>query len=218
MFIGHFAVALAAKSRAPKPSLGTYFVAAQFLDLLWPVLLLLGIEQVEVHPGDTAVTPLNFLSYPYSHSLAAAALYACAFGVVYDVLRSDRRGAVLLGLSVLSHWLLDAATHRPDLPLVPGGSTLVGFGLWESVAGTIIVETALFAGAAWLYLRGTKAVDRIGSVVPWVLLGILYATYLMNIFSPEPPPSPEIIAWVSFGIWLYIAMGYWGDRHRVPAR
>lgn len=215
MFIGHFAIGLAARSRAPKPSLGTYLIAAQFLDLLWPAFLLLGLEQVEIHPGDTAVTPLNFVNYPYSHSLLAALLYAIVFAAAYYAARSDTKGAALLGGVLMSHWLLDLITHRPDLPLAPGESTLVGLSLWQSVAGTVVVETTMFLFASWLYFRNTRALDRAGTIVPWILLALLFLTYLMNIFSPAPPPSPEIIAWSAFGIWLFIVLGYWGDRHRV---
>lgn len=216
MFIGHFAIGLAAKVRAPKPSLGTYFVAAQFLDLLWPFLLLLGIERVEISPGITTVTPLDFVHYPFSHSLLATLAYALVIAVVYYAARSDRAGALLLFGAVASHWVLDAITHRPDLPLAPGASTLVGFGLWQSLAGTLVVETAMFAGAAWLYFRRTKALDRTGAIVPWILLGLLYVIYLANLFSPEPPPNTDIIAWSAFGMWLFIGLAYWGDRHRVP--
>ncbi len=217
MFIGHFAIGLAAKSRAPKPSLGTYFVAAQFLDLLWPVLLLLGLERVEVHPGDTAVTPLNFVSYPYSHSLIMACAYALLFAGGYALIRSDKRTALYLGAVVLSHWILDLVTHRPDLPLAPWASPLVGLGMWGSLPVTFLVETAMFVAGAWLYFRSTKAVDRTGMVVPIILLVLLFVTYVMNLFSPAPPPSPEAIAWISFGIWLFIALAYWGDRHRTQA-
>ncbi len=71
MFIGHFGVALAAKKVAPRTSLGTLVMAAQFLDLLWPLFLLLGVERVIIAPGSTAVTPLDFIFYPFSHSLLA---------------------------------------------------------------------------------------------------------------------------------------------------
>jgi hypothetical protein len=216
MFIGHFAVGLAAKSRAARPSLGTYFAAAQLLDLLWPLLLLVGLERVAIVPGITTVTPLDFVSYPFSHSLLAAAAYAAAVAVLYYAVRSDRAGALFLGGAVLSHWVLDAATHRPDLPLAPGASTLVGFGLWQSLAGTLVIESAMFAGGIWLYLRSTKPLDRTGTVVPWSLFGILYAIYLMNLFAPEPPPNTEIIAWSALGMWLFVALAAWGDRHRAP--
>jgi hypothetical protein len=66
VFIGHFGVALAAKRVAPGPSLGTTVLAAQWADGVWPLLVLLGVEQVRIVPGITAVTPLYFVSYPYS--------------------------------------------------------------------------------------------------------------------------------------------------------
>ena len=65
MFIGHFGVALAAKKAAPRTSLGTLVMAAQFVDLLWPLFLLLGMERVIIAPGTTAVTPLDFHLLPF---------------------------------------------------------------------------------------------------------------------------------------------------------
>jgi membrane-bound metal-dependent hydrolase YbcI (DUF457 family) len=216
MFIGHFAVALAAKSQAPRPSLGTYVVAAQFLDLLWPVLLLAGAEHVEIRPGDTAVTPLAFVSYPWSHSLVMTLVYALSVAGAYLAFARDRAGALLLGLCVASHWILDAITHRPDLPLTPWSGTLVGAGLWNSVSATLVVEIAAFAGASWLYLRKTRPLDRTGTIVPVLLLVLLVLVYLANVFSPEPPPDTTIIAWSALGMWLFVALAAWGDRHRTP--
>jgi membrane-bound metal-dependent hydrolase YbcI (DUF457 family) len=216
MFIGHFAVALAAKSRAPRPSLGTYVAAAQLLDLLWPVLLLAGVEHVEIRPGDTAVTPLAFVSYPWSHSLLMTLVYAAAAACAYYALARDRAAALFLGAAVASHWLLDALTHRPDLPLTPASSALVGAGLWNSVGATLAVEIAMFAGGAWLYFRRTRPLDRTGSVVPVLLLSLLGLIYLANVFSPEPPPGETIIAWSAMGMWLFVAAAAWGDRHRAP--
>ena len=63
MFIGHFGVGFGAKRFAPAVSLGTLFLAAQFADLLWPTLLLLGVEEVRIDPGITVVTPLDFVHY-----------------------------------------------------------------------------------------------------------------------------------------------------------
>ena len=64
MFIGHFAVGFAAKRVAPRLSLAALFAAAQLADVMWPVLVGLGIEQVRIDPGNTAFTPLDFVSYP----------------------------------------------------------------------------------------------------------------------------------------------------------
>src|SRR3954447_26978834 len=121
MFLGHFAVALAAKRAAPRTSLGTLVLAAQLLDILWPVLLLAGVERVEIRPGDTAFTPLHFEHYPVSHSLATSIDWAGVFGTAYYAITRYRRGAVVIAALVVSHWALDWITHRPDLPLWPGG-------------------------------------------------------------------------------------------------
>jgi membrane-bound metal-dependent hydrolase YbcI (DUF457 family) len=125
MFIGHFGVGFGAKSIAPKVSLGTLFLAAQLLDLLWPTLLLLGIERVQIVPGVTTVTPLLFEHYPVSHSLLAVAGWAALTGCVYLLLRRERKAALVLAALVISHWALDALVHQPDLPLYPGSAIVV---------------------------------------------------------------------------------------------
>jgi membrane-bound metal-dependent hydrolase YbcI (DUF457 family) len=213
MFIGHFAVAFAAKRAAPEVSLGTLFLAAQLADLVWPTLVLLGLERFEIRPGITAVTPLDFVHYPYSHSLLGMAIWALALAAGYfAVRRRARAGAVLLAV-VLSHWLLDFASHRPDMPLTIGGSERYGLGLWHSMAATAAVEGALFAFCLWIYVRATRARDRIGR---WALAGLvvfLVVIYAANLFGP-PPPSIAAVAWSAQAIWLLVAWGYWIDRHR----
>jgi hypothetical protein len=71
MFIGHFAIGFAAKRAAPVVSLGTLFLACQLADLVWPTLVLAGVERFEIRPGITVVTPFDFVHYPWSHSLVA---------------------------------------------------------------------------------------------------------------------------------------------------
>ncbi len=162
MFVGHFGVGFAGKAAAPRASLGTLFLAAQFVDLLWPTLLLLGLERVEIRPGITRVTPLDFVSYPISHGLLAVAIWGLLFAGVYQLARRYPAGAVTMFAAVVSHWLLDLLTHRPDLPLSPWSATKVGLGLWDSLPATLVVELAIFGGGLALYLRTTKAVDRTG--------------------------------------------------------
>ncbi len=70
MFLGHYAAAMGAKRVAPKVSLGTLVLAAQFADLLWPIFLLLGIERVKISPGLMARSSLDFVHYPITHSLS----------------------------------------------------------------------------------------------------------------------------------------------------
>ena len=214
MFIGHFGLALAAKKVAPRPSLGTLVFAAQLADGLWPIFLLLGWEQVAIAPGITPVTPLDFTSYPYSHSLLADVAWAALLAGSYYALRRDRNGAFWLAVLVLSHWVLDFASHRPDMPLWPGGP-VEGLGLWYSVPATLAVEFALFAAGAWLYVSATRARDRWGSVLFWLFLLVLAILYLAAVFGP-PPPSVHALAMSGLAGWLFVAWAYWIDRHRAP--
>ena len=215
MFIGHFGVALAAKRVAPRPSLGTAVLAAQWADGIWPLFVLLGIERVAIVPGITTVTPLDFVSYPWSHSLVADAGWAALFAVVYGTLRKDWRGALWLAALVLSHWVLDVVAHRPDVPTWPGGPKL-GMGLWNSVPASLAVEFALFGAGAWIYARSARARDMLGNVLYWAFVVTLAAIYVASVFGP-PPPSVGALAVTGLLGWLFVAWAYWIDRHRVPA-
>jgi hypothetical protein len=219
MFIGHFGIGFAARRFAPQLSLGTAFLAAQFVDLLWPTLLLLGLETVRIAPGATAVTPLVFEHYPISHSLLGAAAWGVLLGLAYALVRSDRRGGIVVGALVVSHWLLDAVVHVPDLPITPGSATMAGLGLWQSLGATLAVELAILAAGVWLYLKGTPGLDKVGR---WALAGLVAFLVLIqaaNVFGP-PPPDANAIAWVGQAQWLLVAWGYWVDsrtRRRMRA-
>ena len=213
MFIGHFAVGLGAKKIVPQVKLGTLFFASQFLDLLWPLLLLLGVEHARIHPGDTAFTPLDFYDYPFSHSLLTSIGWSIIIGGIYFYLNKNFRGAAVIGCSVFSHWLLDFFTHRPDLPVAPGVHLVLGLGLWNSVLGTLLIEGSLFIGAVYIYSTTTKTVDRIGNYAFWGLIALLLISYGANILSP-PPPAMTAVAVAGLAQWLFIALAYWIDRHR----
>ena len=214
MFIGHFGAGLAAKPAAKQISLGTLFLASQFIDLLWPTLLLLGLESVKIVPGATKLIPLEFVHYPISHSLVAVVVWSVLFGSILFVVRRSAASAVVCGALVASHWFLDALTHQPDLPLRPGGSVVVGLGLWNYPAIAIGLEMLIFAGGLFFYLQTTRSSDRIGSIGFWSLVAFLLVIYSGNIFGPLPP-SVNAIARTSQAQWLLVAWGYWVDRHRV---
>jgi hypothetical protein len=214
VFIGHAAIGFAAKRAAPRVSLGWLLLAAWALDLLWPVFLLTGIERVRIAPGATAFTPLDFVWYPWSHSLATTILWSLLCGGLYAALTRDRRGGAVLGVLVASHWFLDAIVHRPDLPLVPGLAARVGFGLWNSVPATLVVESGLYAAGVAIYTFTTRARDRVGRFAWWALVVFLAGIYAGDV-SGTPPPSSAAIAWVCllFGI-LIGPWAAWIDRHR----
>jgi hypothetical protein len=131
--------------KARATSLGLLVFATEFLDLIWPIFLLLGIEHVRIVPGIMAASTLDFIDYPISHSLVAVIGWSVLIGGVFFFICRYRRGGWVVALVVFSHWVLDAIVHRPDLPVYPGGHVRVGLGLWNSWTGSIIVELAFFA-------------------------------------------------------------------------
>jgi hypothetical protein len=218
MFIGHFGVALAAKKAAPKTSLGTLILAAQFVDLLWPILLLAGVEHVRIAPGITKVTPLDFYDYPVTHSLITVAGWSCVLGALYSFLRRSVRGALVVGLAVFSHWVLDFVVHRPDLPLWAGGP-LVGLGLWNSWAASITVEVLILGAGLFVYLGTTRAKDAAGRYGFWALIALLFFGWVSTLFAGAPP-SVDAIAWGGLVMWITVPWGWWADSHRalkIPA-
>jgi hypothetical protein len=215
MFIGHLGLAFASKRIAPRTGLGTLGAASQWVDLVWPVLLLAGVERVRIAPGDTAYTPLEFVHYPWTHSLLMSLAWAGALGIAYALATGYRRGAAVVGALVASHWVLDAVTHRPDLPLTPTGAMRVGLGLWNHVAATVVVEGAIFAAGVLLYATGTRPRRRAGTVVLWSLVAFLVGTAAANQLSV--PPGEAAVAWGSLAMWLIVAWMAWADRLRQAA-
>jgi len=218
MFIGHYGVGFAAKSlnfskTTKKPSLGTFFLAAQFLDILWPVFLLLGLEKVSLESAGKAFQTIHFNYFPFSHSLTAAIVWALLFGLIYYAFRKDFTYSIVLALVVLSHWILDLISHFPDLQLIPGNDYRVGLSLWNSLTLTIIVEGLIFLTGVYLYIKSTKSINKKGHILFWALIIFLSLTYIIDIIGP-PPPSVKAITISGFSQWLIIAWGYWVDRNR----
>lgn len=216
MFVGHFAVALGAKRVAPRVPLGLLVGAAIALDLIWPIFLLAGIETVRIDPGNTAFTPAAFDHYPWSHSLVMACMWgALTAAIAFPRLRSGA-AAALTGAVVVSHWVLDFVTHRPDLPLWPG-SEVYGLGLWNSIPATFVVEGALFAAAVVAYATAFPPRDATGR---WAFRGLVAFITLIWISGPfsAPPPGATAIAVVGLLMWLFPLWGAWIERHRREAR
>lgn len=214
MFAGHAGIAFAARSTLPNYSLGVLFAATYFIDLLWPLLLLVGLERVEIDPGNTAFTPLNFVHYPWTHSLLTATLWGVCFAIV--ALRGrlqPARDFLWLSVLVVSHWLLDFLTHRPDLPLAPGVAPRLGLGLWNSIPGTLLIEGALFAAGIAIYLHRTAPKPGRGALALWSLIGLIAVVWASGPFSP-PPPSSQAIGIVGLLSWLLPLWAHWADGQR----
>lgn len=211
MFIGHFAVGFALKKAEPKVPLGVWFAAALFLDILWPVFLLTGIEKASVVPGITVVTPLNLEVVHWSHSLLMAAVWSLLFGAaVWSRVRTGK-AFVYSAIGVMSHWVLDYITHRPDMPLAPNAQKL-GLGLWNSLAGTLVVELTLFALGIAIYLRMTSNVSRTARIHFSILIIFFLVMYVMAIFGPPPPNNQTVLGVSSLALTPVIFWANWLDK------
>jgi hypothetical protein len=216
MFVGHLGAALAAKTVEPRVPLGAYVAGGFGLDLLWPVFLLSGLETARVDPAASAFTPLRFVSYPWSHSLLMSVVWGGLAGLMTWRLAGHRRAALLVGLVVVSHWLLDCLTHVPDLPLWPGGP-MAGLGLWNSIPGTFAVEGLMSGAAAAIYSRALPARDRAGRWAFWLLVATVGAIWASGPLSPPPPSIGAVIVVNLVLAPILLAWAAWIDRHRDPA-
>jgi hypothetical protein len=217
MFLGHYGVAFALKRAEPKLSLGTLFVAVQLPDLLWGVFVLVGWERARIVPGHTAITPLEFLDYPISHSLLGVVIWSIVAAALYyswptrDTSR-HWQAAVIVGLAVFSHYPLDVLVHVADLPLTGNASTKLGFGLWNNPVATLAAEALVFGAGLALYLarKSHRHPVRTGRIL--LVVVILVGTYVASVYGP-PPPSMTVVA-VSDIVFI-LAMGIlagWADR------
>jgi hypothetical protein len=217
MFLGHYGVAFALKRAEPKLSLGTLFVAAQLLDLLWGIFVLLGWEHARIVPGNTAVTPLEFWDYPISHSLIGALAWSIVAAACYyswptrDTTR-HWQAAALVGLAVFSHYPLDVLVHLPDLPITGNDSAKLGLGLWNHPVATMVAELLVFGLglAVYLALRSKRHRVRAGRLA--ILVIVLLGTYFASVYGPLPP-NMTAVAVSDIGFILVVAaLAAWADR------
>ena len=213
MFIGHAACGFACKRAAPRASLGILLAAPYLADLLWPIFLLLGWERVRIAPGITAMTPLDFVSYPWSHSMLMLIVWGALLGFGYRALTRDGRGAWIVAALVVSHWVLDVIVHRPDMPLVPWGGPRLGLGLWNSKAATLAVEVPLAIAGVAVYLATTRARNWVGHVSLWSLQALLAFAYFGTMNGP-PPPSERALAYFGLVGFLFVPWAMWIERTR----
>ena len=212
MLVGHFGVALVAKRVEPKLSLGTLVLAAMLPDLLWCLFLITGIEHVKFKPVLGAANYITDFDIDISHSLLMNVVWAALFAGAYFLRRHYARGAWVLVVAVLSHWLLDVVSLSE--PLAPGSSIQVGFGLWYSVLATVLVEGGFWLLAVILYARATHARKRIGIYAFWVVVVLLTLAWYNNITGP-PPPGPVTAGISSLIFFSLVAVwAYWMNRLR----
>jgi hypothetical protein len=217
MFVGHFAVGLAAKRAAPDISLGTLVFAAMLADLLWCLFLIGGVEHVEFGQAMGAANYFHATNIAFSHSLLLDALWAALLAAAYLLRHRSTRSSWILFAAVLSHWPLDWIAHRPDMPLAPGAHTYFGLGLWTSIPATVLLEGGFWLLAVILYARATRHKGRTGIYAYWVVIVLLTLAWYGNISGP-PPRDPHAAPYISLTLFsLAVAWAYWMNRLRPSA-
>jgi hypothetical protein len=210
MFVGHYGVSFAIKRASPAIPLWVLFLAVQLLDVLWAPLVLLGVEKVRIVPGITRTNPLDLYYMPYTHSLIGAAAWSLAAYVVYRLWRrANGRAAVLVGLAVFSHWVLDFVAHRPDLPLYDD-TAKVGLGLWNLPALAFLIELLLLFGFLWAFLR-TQAARKTSMLI---FGGVMAAVQAVVFFGPPPDSDTSIAITAIVAYVLFTGLVAWWERRR----
>jgi len=222
MFVGHYGVAFAARRASPRLPLWLLFLAVQFLDVLFALFVLLGIENLRIVHGFTAYNPYDLYSMPYTHSLAGALVWSALAGWVFWMAsrrlpsRERRLASVLLAGAVFSHFVLDVPMHTPDLPLWPGaGAPKIGLGLWNHRLASILAELVVLVAGGWIYLRGTRPRSRFARIGTVVFAVFLVVLTVATPFQPDPT-SPRGFA--IFALAAYVALAIVAglvDRGRV---
>jgi len=216
LFIGHFGVAFALKKYAPKTSLGILFIAAQLADIVFYILVPLGVEHLRIIPGFTEASPFDLYDYPISHSLLGAFAWSV---ITYLVIRFiplksledttyRKRTALILSIAVFSHFVLDFIVHTPDLLLIPGFDVRVGLGLWNSLIGTIVAELAILLVGCLVYLKATPSGDgSVGAYGMYVFVAVLAVVFVGTPFMTFSDVLTVSI--ISELLYIMLALAAW---------
>ena len=207
MFVGHYSIAFAAKTERNRVPLWVLFVAVQFLDYIWATLVLLGIEKLRVIKGFTAGSMLDSYFHPYSHSLIAAVAWSGVAALAYGTFCSRhgcqyrKSAALIVGLAVFSHWILDLIAHPRDLPIYDN-TWKVGFGLWNYRDPEFALEIAVLAGGIILYLarNATAAIRRKAVIVFGIALVVVE---IGDTYVPRTPLTDKATA---IGVWIFYTL------------
>jgi hypothetical protein len=213
MFVGHYGVSFVAARRGPRVPLWVWFIATQWMDVVWSVLVLAGVEKLRIVPGFTEANALDLYYMPYTHGLPGSILVSLVFGLIVGAFVSERRAEIVLlaAAASFSHWILDFIVHTPDLPLYDN-SAKVGLGLWRHVMLSFPLELIVLAIGAWLYARRATPTPAKSRFLLWGFVAFLAVVQVYANFGP-PPTSPAVMAVMALGLYVVLAaLAAWVER------
>jgi len=204
MFIGHYGIAYVVKKKASDIPLWLLFASVQLLDIIAFTLVLLGIEKASCVSSNNPFFR-NLLDLPYSHSLSGALLISAIVFIIFWAM-NKKTWAWILGLCVLSHWIIDLIVHTPDLSLF-FGSSKVGLGLWHYPILIYILEIVIVL-TGWFLLKK--------NIYFYFLLFLMVGAFTGMVFAKEPPIFREHYALrtsiVLIANLLFMFISYLWDR------
>ena len=215
VFVGHYGISLAGKAVKRTVPLWVLFIAVQWIDVLWAIFVLMGIEKVRIVPGITATNPLDLYYMPYTHSLVATVVWSILGFVFYKLFfrRDTQRGAIIVGVAVFSHWVLDFIVHRPDLPLYDNAMK-VGLGLWNYPLVAFALEVVILFAGIYFYLRNATPFRGVG-VYGMIVFGLVLVAIQGLVFFGAPPTSDKAAALTALISYLvFAAVAAWLDKKR----
>jgi len=208
MFIGHYGPAFGLKPLCKPVPLWVLFIAVQWLDVVWSVLVYAGIEKVRIVPGFTEGSALDLYYMPYTHGLVGALALSLLLGAIVAWCIGAARARVFLvvAAAAFSHWLLDLLVHVPDLPLYDD-SLKVGLGLWRHIWISLPLELAFLGLGAWLYARYVPAQRAHGDRWLWLFVAAMAALEIYAAVGPAPtaPKDIAVKALVAYGVLAVLA-------------
>jgi hypothetical protein len=216
MFIGHYSAAFVAAAHPKAPPLPALFVAAQLVDIGFFTFVLAGVEHMRIVPGFTAMNPMDLYDMPFTHSLLGALIWAAGFGIILWLWLKNGVSALIGGVVVLSHWLLDVLVHAPDMSIA-GGPPKFGLALWNKPFVEMPLELALIIGAIWYYVHATRAAKA--SMALPVTVAALILLQLVNWFGSQPKVvDGALVSTALFAFALATGLSAWLGRTRISAR
>jgi len=153
--VDHAATALLVKRRYPSARLAPILVSVQAMELGWVALNYLGVERTTTDAVVHSVADIHLAYMPYSHSVGTATGVAVLAWLLLE--KGFGRAALgrAVGIGIVSHLILDLATHGHDIVLWPGLSTpRLGLGLYEAAPVAAFIVEFIYGIVCWYVYRG----------------------------------------------------------------